>query len=92
MNSIVEEILNSLPEEAKTGEICYEASDIVVYTKSYDFLLNCGELIRQLVNRFKKRIEVRASRELLSDENEAENKIRELAPKEAEITEIYLPR
>ena len=89
MNSIVEEILNSLPEEAKTGEICYEASDIVVYTKSYDFLLNCGELIRQLVNRFKKRIEVRASRELLSDENEAENKIRELAPKEAEITEIY---
>ncbi len=87
--SIPDEILASLPENSGIAEVCFEASDIVVYTESVDFLLNSQPLIRELVNKFKKRISVRAAKSLLTDEEFAEEKIKEIVPKEAEIEEIY---
>lgn len=86
---IIDEIKRSLPSEAKISEICYEGSEIVLYTKNKEFLKNSFDTIKAIVDRLKKRIEVRADPSLIDTEERTEDLIRKLAPEESGLTEIY---
>ena len=86
---IIDEIKRSLPAEAKISEICYEGSEIVLYTKNKEFLKNSFDTIKSIVDRLKKRIEVRADPSIIEDEEKTEKIIREMAPEESGLTEIY---
>ncbi|OYT37888.1 hypothetical protein B6U82_00970 [Candidatus Pacearchaeota archaeon ex4484_31] len=87
MSDILETVLEELPKN-KIESACFEGANIVLYTKDKEFFLQGETKIRQIVEKIKKRIELRASKELLLDKEEAKKFIEKAMPKEAEIQSI----
>ncbi len=87
MADILKEILKDLPSE-KISDACYEAANIVLYTKDADFFLNNIGLIKQAVDKVKKRIELRPDPSISMDSDKAEVIIREILTEEAGIDKI----
>ncbi|MCD6381425.1 MAG: beta-CASP ribonuclease aCPSF1 [Candidatus Aenigmarchaeota archaeon] len=86
MLNMVKELL---PKEVDFSEICFEGSEIVLYTKNEEFLADYYDVIKSIVDQVRKRIEVRADTSILQDQKETEKFIESIVPKEAELTEIY---
>ncbi len=86
MPDIIGSILKELPSVIKSAS--FEGANIVLYTDNKDFFLGSELKIRDIVNRIKKRVELRASEELLLDNEKTEKFIRTTVPQEAEITEV----
>ncbi|MCK4429536.1 MAG: MBL fold metallo-hydrolase, partial [Candidatus Aenigmarchaeota archaeon] len=78
----------NLPE-LNDARIHYEGSKIVVYTRNKDFFLAQAGRIREIVDKIKKRIEVRIEPDSLPPTDETMAEIREIIPDEAGIEEIY---
>ncbi len=90
--SILDKILEKLPRETQISSTSYEGANIILYTKSRKFFLNSGDIIRQLVDEFKKRIELRADAAIRKSEEDSEKILKKLFPKDAEVTNIvFLP-
>ncbi len=66
----------------------FEGANIVLYTDDKDFIKNNESAIKEVVNKVKKRIDLRADKKILLSEQETEKTIRALAPEEAGITNI----
>ena len=66
----------------------FEAANIVLYTEDLEFFREPEGKIRELVNKFKKRIELRADPQILKTQEETEAIIKQSIPKEAGLTEI----
>ncbi|MCS7123198.1 MAG: beta-CASP ribonuclease aCPSF1 [Candidatus Aenigmarchaeota archaeon] len=88
---IFEEIKQVLGE-GNIEKIELEGSEIIVYVKSKEIIINQENYVKEIVNKIKKRVEIRAVKDLLLDEEEAKKKILELVPREANIKEIYFDR
>lgn len=86
MADIIKSILEELPKTVT--DAIFEGANIVLYTADKDFVRNGEEKIRDVVNKIKKRIELRADQKILASEEETEKTIRELVPAEAEIESI----
>ncbi|MBD3263003.1 beta-CASP ribonuclease aCPSF1, partial [Candidatus Woesearchaeota archaeon] len=86
--SVLKEILKKVPQDAMISNTNYEGANIVLYTKNKTFFLHGGDIIRKLVDEFKKRIDLRADSSLRKDSEEVEKFIRKTIPKEAEITQV----
>ena len=86
MADILKDIQKELPKVISSAN--FEGANIVLYTDEIDFLVNNDGKIRELVGKFKKRIELRADSKLLKTEEETERIIREIVPKESELTSI----
>mgnify|MGYP001773534690 CR=1 FL=1 len=91
MEEILQKVLAEIPEDV-VSEVCYEGSNIIIYTKDEDFLKHSTEKIKEIVNKLKKRIMVRADPSILESEEKAENIIKEIVPRESEITEMYFEK
>ncbi len=87
--SILKELEDSLPKDADITDIKFEASDLVLYTKSKDFFVNGEPTIREIVSKLKKRIELRPDITITMDVEKAKKRITELSPEEAGIQDIY---
>jgi len=87
MADILKTIEDQLPR-GTIGSTIFEGANIVVYTTDTAFFKNGDSQIKEVVNVIKKRIELRADKSLLMGQEETEQKIREIIPKEAEITQI----
>jgi len=87
MVGILSEILKKIPKN-QISSAGYEAANIVLYTKDKDFFLDNKGLIRELVNEFKKRIELRADPAIVMDLEKAEKELKKIIPKEAGIANI----
>lgn len=87
MPDIIKEILGKLPAE-KISEAGFEAANIVLYTKDKNFFLAPGDLIKNIVDELKKRIELRPDPSITMEKENAEQIIREIIPKEAGISSI----
>ena len=74
--------------EGKVNEAGFEGANIVLYTKNEDFFREGGSQIRKIVNEIKKRIELRADKEILLDEEKTKNEIKRIVPEGAEIINI----
>ena len=74
MVKILDEIMKELPQD-KVSSVEFEAANIVIYTTSKDFLFNGRDLIRKIVQKFKKRIELRAENSLLMNEDKAKEEV-----------------
>lgn len=79
MVKILDEIMADLPKEKITA-IEFEAANIIIYTKSSDFLFNGRSLIKNIVSKYKKRIELRADNILLKSEEETKKEIKAIIP------------
>ena len=86
MSDILKDVQKELPKVISSAN--FEAANIVLYTDDMDFFKDNGGKIRELVNKFKKRIELRADDKLLKEQEETEKIIREIVPEDAEITTI----
>ncbi|HLC32731.1 MAG TPA: beta-CASP ribonuclease aCPSF1 [Candidatus Nanoarchaeia archaeon] len=87
MAEIIKEILKFVPSE-KVSDACFEGANIVLYTKNKEFFFDNEGLIRQVVNEFKKRVELRPDPSLILDQEKAEKEIKKILPEEAGITQI----
>lgn len=85
---IKEEVREGLPVDADISDICFEGSEIVVYVKNKEFFINHEEYVKELVNRFKKRIVIRPDVTITKDMESVEKIIKEIVPEEAGIDEI----
>lgn len=84
------DILKSIEEKlpGKINDAGFEGANIVLYTDNENFFKDDKGKIREIVNEIKKRVELRADQKILMEQEKAEAKIREIIPKEAEITKI----
>ncbi len=70
-------------------DIEFEGSTIVIYTKDMEEFTKGNEVVRKLAERLKRRVSIRPDPSLLDPVGEAEEKIHEIVPDEAEITDMY---
>lgn len=90
MGAFIEEILNKIPRDAKISSTKYEGANIILYTKSTIFFENGGDIIYQLVEEFKKRIELRADPSIRVSEEILQKNIKKILPKEAGLSKIAI--
>ncbi|MCA9496300.1 MAG: beta-CASP ribonuclease aCPSF1 [Nanoarchaeota archaeon] len=69
--------MSELPSD-KIASVEFEAANIVIYTNSKDFLFKGREVIRNIVGKFKKRIELRADNTLLLKIEDAKKEVEKI--------------
>lgn len=87
MSSIIDEVMKHLPED-KVSEVCFEGANIVLYTKSRSFFLDNEGIIKSVVNKLKKRVELRADPAITMPEEDAKKAIMEIIPEKAVVDSI----
>lgn len=87
MTDILESIKTELPRGI-VSSMNFEGANIVVYTADRKFFKEGDESIKKVVDRIKKRVELRAEDSLLMDKEKTEEVIRKIIPTEAEITQV----
>jgi hypothetical protein len=87
MSEIIDEIMKHLPKE-KISDACFEAANIVLYTKDKDFFLNNNGIIKQVVDNIKKRVELRPDPAITMEMEKAKQVMTELIPVEAKVSNI----
>ncbi len=88
MLEILKEILNCIPNKEDISETAFEGANIILYTKNKDFLLNNNGLIKDIVDKVKKRIELRPDPSITMDPEDAKKIIMKVIPKEAGIDNV----
>ena len=86
MVDILKDIQKDLPKVISSAN--FEAANIVFYTEDKNFFLENGNVIRELVNKYKKRIELRAEQSMLLSTKETEKIIKELVPEDSGVADI----
>ncbi|MBD3252106.1 beta-CASP ribonuclease aCPSF1 [Candidatus Pacearchaeota archaeon] len=86
MPDILKDIQKELPKVISSAN--FEGANIVFYTDEIDFFRHNEGKIKELVNKFKKRIELRADPSLLKSQEETEKIIREIVPQDAGLTDV----
>ncbi len=87
MSEILKEILKDLPE-GKIDDASFEGANIVLYTKDKHFFLDDKGIVKEVVNKIKKRIELRPDPSISLEQGKAEAKIRALIGEDAGIDDI----
>ena len=83
---ILKTIKEDLPGVVK--DAIFEGANIVLYTQDKEFFREGESKVKDIVNKIKKRIELRSDKSILAPEDETEKTIRALVPEEAELTNI----
>ena len=84
----LDEITEKIPQEAEVDRVQLEGSKIVIYAKKPNYFSKNPEIIKGIVDKFKKRVDIRAEAGVLMEPEKAKKIISETVPKDAEITEI----
>lgn len=84
------DILKSIQEELPKviNDATFEGANIVLYTDDKDFFKSGESKVKDVVDKIKKRIELRADKSILAPEEDTAQTIRALVSEEAEITNI----
>ena len=88
MADILSEIKSKLDKSHEVTSISFEAANIIIYTKNKDFFLDNKGKIKELVQAFKKRIELRPDPSISMEMEKAEKEMKKILPKDAEISQI----
>jgi KH/beta-lactamase-domain protein len=83
---ISQTIFEHVPKEAEITRIEFEGPALAVYTKKPEVLIEQSYIVADIVNLIRKRIVVRSDPSVRSSEKNAERIIREIVPREAEVT------
>jgi len=86
---ILSKLMESIPSSAKITETCFEGANIVLYSENKDFVLNSKDLVREIVNKIKKRVEIRPDPKILLDQEDAANIIKKSVPEEASLKDVW---
>src|SRR3989344_583287 len=88
MVDIIKEILSYIPNKEDISETAFEGANIILYTKNKSFLLDNNGLIKDIVDKIKKRVELRPDPSITMDAEDAKKIINKIIPKEAGIDNI----
>ncbi|MFH1209438.1 MAG: beta-CASP ribonuclease aCPSF1 [archaeon] len=88
MADILKEVLDCIPKHAKITDSCFEGANIILYTNSEEFFLDNNGLIKEIVDKIKKRVELRPDPSITLDPEKAEDIIRKMMPEEAGVSTI----
>ncbi len=86
VSSIVKEIV---PAGVEITEIEFEGSVVVIYTKNLEEFADNSDIVRKLAQSLRRRVDIRPDPSLLAETENASEFIKEVVPKEAEISNIY---
>lgn len=86
-DDIIKEVLKHVPQ-GKIDDAVFEGANIVLYSKDKDFVIDDKGLIKSIVYKIKKRIELRPHQDLCIDQELASKKIKEIVDDEAKIDQI----
>ena len=78
-----------IPPSIDVSDVEFEGALVVIYTKHPDKFAKNEELVKQLAKMLQRRIAVRPDPSVITDTDTAERKIKEIIPKDAELTNIY---
>ncbi|MDH7507132.1 MAG: beta-CASP ribonuclease aCPSF1 [Candidatus Thermoplasmatota archaeon] len=78
-----------IPPSIDVTDVEFEGALLVIYTKHPDKFAKNEDIVKQLAKLLQKRIVVRPDPSVITDIETAEKKIKEIIPKEAELTNIY---
>ncbi|MCK4492151.1 MAG: MBL fold metallo-hydrolase, partial [Candidatus Altiarchaeales archaeon] len=84
----IKQLLKENAPEGKIDKIDVEGPKVVIYTSSLGYFMENSEEVRSLATVLKKRIILRSTPEKLMDPEEAEVRIKQIIPEEANIIEI----
>ena len=88
LEEIKQKIIKKLPDEVQLANIEFEGPEVVIYTKNPDIVADNGDLIRNLAKELRKRIIIRSDKSVLLPYEETIQKVEEIVPEDAEITNI----
>jgi uncharacterized protein len=88
--NVIEQILEKVPRDAMIANTSYEGANIILYTKNKRFLMHGGDIVRRLVEDFKKRIELRADSSVRMAPEETLAFVKTSMPEDADVTNIVL--
>ena len=88
IKEITEKITERLPEKVKLAKVEFEGPEVVIYTKNPEIIKDNGNIIRELAKDTRKRIIIRTDKSVLTPPTETIEKIEEIVPSDAEITDI----
>jgi len=86
MTDILKSITSELPKVI--SDAGFEGANIVLYTDDEEFFKKGEAQIKEIVNKIKKRIELRADEKVLMKQEDAEKAIKSIVPKEADVNNI----
>ena len=93
---LLQEIKRVLKEETPFGnsvsDVDFEGPRVVIYCQNLDLLMQDGEAIKELAHRIHKRVVLRPDPSILTDPEEARERILELVSPEAEITNLIFSK
>lgn len=78
-----------IPPSIDVSDVEFEGALVVIYTKHPDKFAKKEELVKQLAKSIQKRIAIRPDSSVTTDTESAEKKIKNIIPKDADITNIY---
>ncbi|HRZ19384.1 MAG TPA: beta-CASP ribonuclease aCPSF1, partial [Methanofastidiosum sp.] len=81
-------VTDTIPPGAVITNIDFEGPEVVIYTRNPGMLVDDGEIVKELAKNLRKRVIVKPDSSVLTTEEEAVQKIKNLVPDEAEITDI----
>lgn len=88
LEEIKKTIVQRLPERVQVAKVEFEGPEVVIYTKNPEIITENGDLIRNLAKDLRKRIIIRSDKSVLLDPEKTMDKIHEIVPEEAKITNI----
>jgi len=86
MPDILKDIQKDLPKVMTSAN--FEGANIVLYTNDIEFFKDNQGKIKEIVNKFKKRVELRADPKLLKTQEETEKIIKKIIPDDAGLSDI----
>ncbi len=78
-----------IPPSIDVSDVEFEGALVVIYTKNPDKFAKNEDLVKQLAKMLQKRIAIRPDSSVITDIDMAERKIKNIIPKDAEITNMY---
>jgi KH/beta-lactamase-domain protein len=88
LEEIKKTIVQRLPTRVQVAKVEFEGPEVVIYTKNPEIITENGDLIRDLAKDIRKRIIIRSDRSVLTDPDKSIERIHEIVPEEAKITNI----
>lgn len=88
IEEIEETIEKKTPFSGSVTSIDFEGPQVVIYCDNLDSLVEDGKLVKKLAREIQKRVTLRPDSSIRLSPEEAKEKIKELVPEEAEITDI----
>ena len=88
LETIQQQIIEELPSTISVSDVTYEGPELVIYTRDPKKFAEEGDLIRTLASKLRKRITVRPDPDVLSRPESARERILEVIPEEAGVTDL----